>query len=91
MQAPTGTSQINIAEAAQRLNALRNLGADRLSLGALPITGMRHYASGMATQKVQTLALLREPRRAVEIGCWLRLHLLQLNDVVLEQVSRRIG
>ncbi|WP_340054478.1 DUF4158 domain-containing protein, partial [Pseudomonas sp. JAI120] len=54
----TGTSQINIAEAAQRLNALRNLGADRLSLGALPITGMRHYASGMATQKVQTLALL---------------------------------
>ena len=87
----TGTSQINIAEAAQRLDALRNLGADRLSLGALPITGMRHYASGMATQKVQTLALLREPRRTVEIGCWLRLHLLQLNDVVLEQVSRRIG
>lgn len=87
----TGTSQTNIAESAQRLDALRNLGADRLSLGALPITGMRHYASGMATQNVQTLALLREPRRAVEIGCWLRLHLLQSNDVVLEQVSRRIG
>ena len=50
----TGTSQINIAEAAHRLDVLRSLGADRLSLATLPITGMRHYASGMATQKAQT-------------------------------------
>jgi hypothetical protein len=87
----SGSSQSDIAEAAHRLDVLRSLGADKLSLGALPITGMRHHASGMATQKAQTLTLLREPRRTVEIGCWLRLNLLQLNDVVLEQVSRRIG
>ena len=86
-----GTSQTNIAEAVQRLDVLRNLGTDKLSLAALPIAGMRHYARGMATQKVRTLVLLREPRRTVEIGCWLRLHFLQLNDVVLEQISRRIG
>ena len=87
----TGTSQTNIEEAALRLDALRNLGADRIVLTALPIAGMRHYASGMATQKAPSLALLREPRRTVEIGCWLRMQFLQLNDVVLNQVSRRIG
>jgi len=87
----TGASQTNIAEAALRLDTLRKLGADRLVLAAVPIAGMRHYASGMATRKAQSLALLREPRRTVEIGCWLRMQFLQLNDVVLEQVSRRIG
>ncbi|MBP6435609.1 MAG: Tn3 family transposase [Sphingorhabdus sp.] len=86
-----GISQANIAEVTQRLDMLRSLGADKLSLTALPIAGMRHYARGMATQKVQTLALLREPRRTAEIGCWLRLQYLQLNDVALEQISRRIG
>ena len=29
--------------------------------------------------------------RKPQIGCWLRLHFIQLNDVVLEQISRRIG
>lgn len=87
----TGTCQTDIAEATRRLEVLRNLGADRLSLTALPIAGMRHYARGMASQKVQTLALIREPRRTAVIGCWLRLQFLQLNDVALEQISRRIG
>ena len=87
----TGKSQSDIAEATERLNVLRMLGADKLVLATLPIAGLRHYAQDMATQKVQALALLREPRRTVAIGCWLRLQFLQLNDVVLEQISRRIG
>jgi hypothetical protein len=87
----TGTSQTDIADATQRLDVLRALGADKLVLAALPIAGMRHYARCRAIQKVQSLALLREPRRTTEVGCWLRLQFLQLNDVVLERISRRIG
>ena len=59
----TGTSQTNIAEATRRLELLRNLGADRLSLAALPIADMRHYARGMGRQKVQTLGLIRAALR----------------------------
>jgi Tn3 transposase DDE domain len=87
----TGTSQTDIADATQRLDVLRALGADKLVLAALPIAGMRHYARCRAIQKVQSLALLREPRRTTEVGCWLRLQFLQLNDVVLKRISRRIS
>lgn len=65
-----GMSQANIAGVTQRLDMLRSLGADKLSLTALPIAN-RRSARGMATQKVQTLALLREPRRTARsvAGC----------------------
>jgi hypothetical protein len=66
-----GTSQTNIAKVVRRLDALRDLGADKLSLARLPIAGVRHYARIVATQKAQSLAKLRDPRRTVEIvaGC----------------------
>src|SRR3546814_21053526 len=52
---------------------------------------MRQHARRIARRKATTLSRLREPRRTVEIGCWLRLQLLELTDTVLEQARRRIG
>src|SRR3546814_10778981 len=52
---------------------------------------MRQHARRIARRKATTLSRLREPRRTVGIGCWLRLQLLELTGTVLEQASRRIG
>jgi hypothetical protein len=49
------------------------------------------HARRIGRRKAPTLTKLKEPRRTVEIGCWLRLQLLELTDTILEQTSRQIG
>lgn len=66
-------------------------GAKRIDLPDLSVERVRQHARRIARRKAATLARLREPRRTVEIGCWLRLQLLTLTDMVLEQTKRRIG
>ncbi len=73
------------------MSALRHLGADRITIPDLMIDRMQQYARRIARRKTTTLTRLGEPRRTVEIGCWLRLQLLELTNTVLEQASRRIG
>jgi len=86
-----GTSVRDISDVQARLDELRRLGAERLDLPALPIERMRTHARRIALRKASTLNRLREPRRTVEIGCWLRLHLITLTDTVLEQTNRHVG
>ena len=64
---------------------------DRIEIDNLPVERTRMHARRIARRKAATLTRLREPRRTVEIGCWLRLQLLELTDTVLEQTSPRIG
>jgi hypothetical protein len=75
----------------QRIDELRNLGAERIDLPEVPIERMHQHAVRIARRKAATLPRLGEPRRTVEIGCWLRLQLLEATDAVLMQTSRRIG
>lgn len=75
----------------QRIDELRSLGAERILLPEVPIERMRQHAVRIARRKAATLSRLGEPRRTVEIGCWLRLQLLEATDAVLMQTSRRIG
>ena len=42
---------------------------------AAELRAMRTHARRIALRKASTLSRLREPRRTVEIGCWLRLQL----------------
>jgi hypothetical protein len=70
---------------------LKRLGAARSVIDDLPVERMRMHARRIARRRASTLVRLGEPRRTVEIGCWLRLQLLELTDTVLEQTSRRIG
>ncbi len=74
-----------------RIAELRNLGAERIVLPEVPIDRMRQHAVRIARRKAATLSRLGEPRRTVEIGCCLRLQLLEAIDAVLMQTSRRIG
>ena len=75
----------------QRVFELKRLGAARVALPDLPLERLRAHARRVALRKASTLKRLREPRRTVEIGCWLRLQLLTLTDTVLEQMNRRVG
>ncbi len=75
----------------KRICALRSLGAERTVLPEVPIERMRQHAVRIARRKASTLPRLGEPRRTVEIGCWLRLQLLEATDAVLMQTGRRIG
>jgi hypothetical protein len=88
---PGGFGRRDIAEAQDRIDELKRLGAGRIELEDLPVERMRMHAQRIARRKASTLPRLREPHRTVEIGCWLRLQLLELTDTVLEQTSRRIG
>jgi len=54
---------------------LKTLSADRLALD-LPLAGVRHYARPMLYRKPAALALMRGPRRILELACFLRLQLL---------------
>jgi hypothetical protein len=75
----------------KRIEVLYSLGAERLVLPEVPIERVRQHAMRISRRKASTLSRLGEPRRTVEIGCWLRLQLLEITDVVLMQTSRRIG
>ncbi len=89
--APGGFGYRDISEAQDRIDELRRLGAARVEIADLPVERMRMHARRIARRKASTLSRLKDPRRTVEIGCWLRLQLLELTDTVLEQTSRRIG
>lgn len=88
---PGGFGRRDIAEGQDRIDALQRLGAAEIEIDDLPIERMRAHARRIARRKASTLHKLKEPRRTVEIGCWLRLQLLELTDTILEQTSRRIG
>ena len=73
----------------KRIDELRSLGGERIVLPEVPIERMRQHAVRIARRKAVTLPRLGDPRRTVEIGCWLRLQLLEATDAVLMQTSRR--
>ena len=89
--ASSGFGTRDMDDVRNRIDELRRLGAQRIDLPDLSIERVRQHARRIARRKASTLSRLREPRRTVEIGCWLRLQLLTLTDMVLEQAKRRIG
>ena len=70
---------------------LRELGADRLAIEDLPLTGLEHFHRRVVSRKPATLQTIREPRRTLELACFLRLQLMRLTDTALDLVDRRIA
>lgn len=89
--ASSGFGTRDMDDVRKRIEELHRLGAKRIDLPDLSVERVRQHARRIARRKAATLSRLREPRRTVEIGCWLRLQLLTLTDMVLEQAKRRIG
>jgi TnpA family transposase len=67
------------------------LGADRLAIEDLPLAGLEHFHRRVVSRKPAALLAIREPRRTLELACFLRLRLMRLTDMALDLVDRRIG
>ncbi len=73
------------------MNFLRELGADRLRIDDLPLAGLEHFHRRVTLRKPAALPTIREPRRTLELACFLRLQLMRLTDTALDLVDRRIA
>jgi hypothetical protein len=55
-----------------RVKFLRELGADRLKIEDLPLAGLEHFHRRVTSRKPAALLTIREPRRTLELACFLR-------------------
>jgi hypothetical protein len=89
-EAPRGRVRREISEHLEKLRFLVALGVDRLDIPSLSLARLYHYAKPMQRRKPATLLQIREPRRTLEVACFLRLALLRTTDVTLELLDHRI-
>ena len=88
---PHRAGRRDIAEHVQRAQLLRELGADDGDWRDITEARLYHYARAMLRRKPAALRRLREPRRTVELACFLRWQLLQSTDTLLDLADHRIA
>jgi hypothetical protein len=88
---PANKPASELGEHLAKLSFLRELGADRLGMESLPLVGLQHFHRHVAVRKPTTLATIREPRRTLELACFLRLQLMRLTDTTLDLIDRQIA
>jgi TnpA family transposase len=88
---PTSKQASELDEHLAKVSFLRELGADRLAIEDLPLAGLEHFHRRVVSRKPATLLAIREPRRTLELACFLRLRLMRLTDMALDLVDRRIA
>ena len=88
---PHRAGRRDIAEHVQRAQVLRELGADDGDWTHITEARLYHYARAMLRRKPAALRRLREPRRTVELACFLRWQLLQSTDTLLDLADHRIA
>lgn len=80
-----------LEEQLAKIKFLKELGADKLILDDLPLSGMEHFGKRIMTRKPGALAALKEPHKTTEIACFLRLCLLRLTDAALTLLDHQIA
>lgn len=75
----------------KKISLLNELGADRLNLPGFNIATLEHYAARIAVRAPRKLDRIREPRRTIELDCFLRLRLLRLSDQAADMADHRIA
>jgi TnpA family transposase len=88
---PHRAGRRDIAEHVQRAQVLRELGADDGDWTHITEARLYHYARAMLRRKPAALRRLREPRRTVELACFLRWQLQQSTDTLLDLADHRIA
>lgn len=88
---PATRSARALEEQLKKVEFLRGLGADRVSLADLPAAGLEFYGRRIMTRKVGALGLIKEPRRTIELACFLRLTLQRLMDSSLVLLDHQIA
>jgi len=88
---PATRSAKALEEQLKKVEFLRGLGADRVGLADLPAAGLAFYGQRTMTRKVGALGLIKEPRRTIELACFLRLTLQRLMDSSLVLLDHQIA
>jgi TnpA family transposase len=89
--APLSKSSKALDEQLAKVKFLRTQGAEGLGLGVLPLAGLEHFSRRVTGRAPHVLAGIKEPRRSLELACFLRLHLLRLTDMTLTLVDHGIA
>ncbi|MGH7058155.1 MAG: hypothetical protein ACREFZ_09805, partial [Acetobacteraceae bacterium] len=88
---PSSRTAKGLAEQMDKVEFLKELGADRLVLPELPLAGLEYFARRMMSRKPATLARIKDPHRTIEVACFLRLTLLRLMDGNLTLLDHQIS
>lgn len=89
--APLSKSSKALNQQLAKVEFLRAQGAERLGLAVLPLAGLEHFSRRVTGRAPNVLARIKEPRRSLELACFLRLHLLRLTDMTLTLVDHGIA
>lgn len=82
-QPPKRRSGKGLAEVVEKIEFLESLGVTRFALDRVRLDRQQSYASRMRKKRPARFRQLNEPRRSIELVCWLRVVLMQLMDVAL--------
>jgi hypothetical protein len=86
---PKRASRANLAEQVQRVGFLKGLGVHEYPLDESRLERQRRYAQCMRRRRPARFQELREPRRTLELVCFLRLTLLHTADVVISLADKK--
>ncbi len=80
---PRRRSQKGLEAVVEKVDYLKSLGVADFELGGVRLELQRAYAGKMRRRRPSRFAKLSEPKRSIELVCWLRVVLMQLTDVAL--------
>ena len=89
--APHRTGRRDIADYLDRARVLRELGAGTGDRTDIAEARLYHYAKAMLRRRPSAVRRLREPRRTIEVACFLRWQLLRVTDTILDLADDRIA
>ena len=89
-EGPKSRKESAVMEEVDRVNFLRELGADALDMG-ISIAAIQHFGRPLQYRKPFSLHRVRAETLEIEIACFLRLQLLRHSDTAAELIDRRIA
>ena len=88
-QGPKRGVRKGLGEQMQKLTYLREIGVSDYPIDVVPIEKQRFYARRMRRRRPARFNELSEPRRTLELVCFLRMALLRTTDAVLHMTRQR--
>jgi TnpA family transposase len=78
-----------IAELTEKIGYLKSLGVHAWSLTGITLAKQRAYAHEVQSRRPVKTRALKDNRQTIELVCFLRVSLLELTDIVIEQYQRK--
>lgn len=88
-QGPKRGVRKGLGEQQDKLEVLRRLGVPAYPLETIALEKQRFYARRMRRRRPSRVAELREPRRTLELVCFLRMALVRTTDAILHMTRQR--